>query len=841
MMGYDFKKIKKTKNFHYASKDSRYDFRSIEKKWQKRWEEKKVFEAKDSGKKKFYVLEMYPYPSASGLHMGHAFNYIIGDILARFKRMQGFNVLHPMGFDSFGLPAENAAIKAHSHPKIFTDGAIKNYIRQLKMLGISYDWTKMIMSHDPNYYKWNQWFFIQMHKNGLVYRKKSPVNFCLKCNTVLANEQVHNGKCWRHEDTDVEIRNLEQWFLKITDYAEELLKDIDNLDWPERIKIMQRNWIGKSEGAEILFEINGKKFPVFTTRPDTLFGVTFLVVSAQHPDLMKIVSKEKKSEVEKFLKKIKSTKQEDIDKLEKNGVFSGSYAKHPSTNESIPVWIGNFVLAEYGSGIVMAVPAHDQRDFDFAKKYKIPIKVVIRPENSEIEGIVMDKAYTGSGKIINSKGFDDLFSEEAKEHVVKMLESKKLGKKKIQYKLRDWLISRQRYWGTPIPVLYDGEGNIILVDEKDLPVKLPEDIKFGRGNPLETSKSFMNAKKNGKNYRRETDTMDTFFDSSWYFLRFTDSQNAKKMFDIKKSDYWMPVDFYTGGAEHACMHLIYARFFTKVMRDMGLVGKNLNEPFKRLFNQGMVHKEGFVMSKSRGNVVSPEEVSDKYGIDTARIFLMSIASPEKDTEWSDEGIDGSLRFINKIFGFFSNAKIGKSDGKVQNKINKSIRDITEEIENLRYNLSLIKIRALFDYLDGKKISKKDLESCIKIIAPFAPHLAEELWEKINGKNFVSTAEWPVADESKIDEKIEKEEKLIEQTIEDINHVLKIVKEKGKNATKLFIYVLPNEKKSFLENLDLIKNKINLSVEIFAVNDKNKHDPENKSKKVKPGRPGIYLE
>ena len=818
-----------------------YNFKKIESKWQKKWEEKKVFEAKDSGKKKFYVLEMYPYPSASGLHMGHAFNYIIGDILARFKRMQGFNVLHPMGFDSFGLPAENAAIKEKSHPKIFTNEAIKNYIRQLKMLGISYDWTRMIMSHDPNYYKWNQWFFIQMHKRGLVYRKESPVNFCVKCDTVLANEQVHNGKCWRHANTEVEIKNLEQWFLKITDYAEELLKGIDNLDWPERIKIMQRNWIGKSEGAEILFEINGKKFPVFTTRPDTLFGVTFLVISAQHPDLMNLVSKEKKSDVEKFLKKIKSMKQEDIDKLEKNGVFSGNYANHPLTNEKIPVWIGNFVLAEYGSGMVMAVPAHDQRDFEFAKKYKISIKVVIRPENSEIEGIAMDKAYTGSGKIINSKGFDGLFSEEAKEHVVKMLESKKLGKKKIQYKLRDWLISRQRYWGTPIPALYDVEGNIILVDEKDLPVKLPDDIKFGNGNPLETSKSFTTLKKNGKTYRRETDTMDTFFDSSWYFLRFTDSKNTKKMFDIKKSDYWMPVDFYTGGAEHACMHLIYARFFTKVMRDMGLVGKNLDEPFKRLFNQGMVHKEGFVMSKSRGNVVSPEEVSDKYGIDTARLFLMSIASPEKDTEWSEDGIDGSLKFINKLFGFFSNVKTGKSDKKVQNKINKTIESVTEEIENLRYNLSIIKIRGLFDYLDGKEISKKDLESCIKILAPFAPHLAEELWEKINGKNFVSLSEWPVADKSKIDEKIEKEEKLIEQTIEDINHVLKIVKEKGKRATKLFVYVLPNEKNLFSENLDFIKNKINLEAKIFAVNDKNKYDPENKSKKVKPGRPGIFLE
>ncbi len=820
----------------------KYDFKKIEYKWQKKWEEKKVFEAKDSGKKKFYVLEMYPYPSGSGLHIGHAFNYIIGDILARFKRMQGFNVLHPMGFDSFGLPAENAAIKQKSHPRIFTDDAIKNFIKQQKILGLSYDWSRMLMSHDINYYKWNQWIFLQMYKNGIAFRKKAPVNFCAKCDTVLANEQVHNGKCWRHGDTNVEIKNLEQWFLKITDYAEELLKDIDNLDWPERIKIMQRNWIGKSEGAEILFEINGKNFGVFTTRPDTLFGVTFLVISAQHSDLMKIVSKEKKSDVEKFLKKIKSTKQEDIDKLEKDGVFSGSYAKHPLTNEKIPVWIGNFVLAEYGSGIIMAVPAHDQRDFEFAKKYKIPIKIVIRPENSEIEGIVMDKAYTGSGKIINSKGFDDLFSEEAKEHIVKMLENKKLGKKTIQYRLRDWLVSRQRYWGTPIPILYDEKGKDFPVDEKDLPVKLPDDIKFGKGNPLETSKSFMTVKKNGKTYRRETDTMDTFFDSSWYFLRFTDSQNKSKLFDIKKSDYWMPVDFYTGGAEHACMHLIYARFFTKVLRDLGFAGKKLDEPFKRLFNQGMVHGEdGYVMSKSRGNVIDPSTMCEKYGADSLRMFLISIASPDSDFSWNSTGLESIHKFVSRLPDFFSNAKIGKSDRKVQNKINKTIESVTEEIENLRYNLSIIKIRALFDYLDGKEISKKDLESCIKILAPFVPHLAEELWEKINGKNFVSLSEWPIADKSKIDEKIEKEEKLIEQTIEDINHILKIVKEKDKKTTKIFIYVLPNEKNIFLENLDLIKDKVNLSVEIFAVNDKNKHDPENKSKKVKPGRPGIYLE
>jgi len=496
-----------------------YNFKKIESKWQKKWEEKKIFEAKENEEtrrsgaklgKKFYVLEMYPYPSASGLHMGHAFNYIIGDILARFKRMQGFNVLHPMGFDSFGLPAENAAIKANSHPRIFTDEAIKNYVKQQKMLGLSYDWTRILQSHDENYYKWNQWIFLKMFEKGLAYRKKAPVNYCSKCDTVLANEQVHNGRCWRHADNEIEIKQLEQWFLKITDYAEELLKDIDELDWPERIKIMQRNWIGKSEGAEVVFEINKKKFSVFTTRADTLFGVTFLAISPQHIDLDHLISKERKNEVEKFLKKIKSTKQEDIDKMEKSGIFTGSYAIHPLTKEKIPVWIGNFVLAEYGSGIVMGVPAHDERDFEFARKYNIPVRVVIRPDNEKIQSLVMDEAYTGAGKLINSREFNGLFSEEAKEHITKILKEKKLGGKKIHYKLRDWLVSRQRYWGTPIPIVYDEKGNAIPVSEKELPVKLPNDVKFGKGNPLETSKSFSNVKKNGRIYRRETDTMDTF-------------------------------------------------------------------------------------------------------------------------------------------------------------------------------------------------------------------------------------------------------------------------------------------------------------------------------------------
>ena len=457
------------------------DFPKIEQKWQKRWAESKTFESKEEKeKKKYYALEMYAYPSGSGLHMGHAFNYTIGDVFARFKRMQGFNVLHPVGYDSFGLPAENAAIKEKTHPKIYTEKSIKNFITQQKFLGLSYDWSRILWSHDPNYYKWNQWFFLKLYEKGLAYRKKSPVNWCPKCDTVLANEQVHNGKCWRHEDTDVEIKNLEQWFLKTTEYADELLREVNGLDWPDRIKTMQRNWIGRSEGTEISFEINSGKLNVFTTRLDTLFGVTFLVMSTQHNELMNFVSQTQKKDVEKFLKKIKSTKQEDVDKLEKDGVFSGSFAIHPLTKEKIPIWIGNFVVADYGSGVVMGVPAHDKRDFEFAKKYDIQIRVVIKPEEFKDKEFSPEEAYTGNGILTNSVQFNGLFSEEAKEHILKSLEKNRLGKNSINYKMRDWLVSRQRYWGTPIPIIYCWDCGIIPVSESDLPILLPEEVTFGK-------------------------------------------------------------------------------------------------------------------------------------------------------------------------------------------------------------------------------------------------------------------------------------------------------------------------------------------------------------------------
>ena len=822
-----------------------YNFAKIEKKWQKKWEEKTIFQAKDSGKKKYYVLEMYPYPSSSGLHMGHAFNYIIGDVRARFKRMQGFNVLHPMGYDSFGLPAENAAIKEKSHPKKFTDKAIKNYIRQQKILGLSYDWTRKLESHDINYYKWNQWIFLQMYKKGLAYRKKSPVNFCKKCDTVLANEQVHNGRCWRHEDTEVEIKNLEQWFLKITEYAEELLEGMEKLDWPERIKIMQRNWIGKSEGVDIYFKLEGsdKVLPTFTTRCDTVYSATFLAIAPENPlidELIKATNYE--SPVKEFIKKTLKQKVEDRinEEKEKEGIFIGKYAINPLSKEKIPIYVANFALM-YGSGIVMC-DAHDKRDFAFAKKYKIPLKFVISKDGKDVDSNKSEKAYLDEVILFNSGKFSGMENRKALPKIAKWIEAEKYGKRVVNYKLRDWLLSRQRYWGTPIPILYCDKCGIVPVPEKDLPILLLEKVKFGKGNPLTTNKKFLETgcpRCKGK-ARRETDTMDTFFDSSWYFLRFTDSKNKNKIFDQKKSNYWMPVDFYTGGAEHACMHLIYARFVTKVLRDLGLV--KINEPFKRLFNQGMLHKDGFAMSKSRGNVILPEEVSDRYGIDTARLFLMSGGSPDKDREWSEKGIDGSYRFVNKLFNYFSKVKIKKSNEKVESKVNKTIKEVTEEIENLKYNIAVIKLRTLFDYLNEKEISKKDLESCIKLLSLFCPYLTEELWEKIGNKNFLILEKWPESDKKKIDERFEREEQSIRRLIEDINHVAKLIKEKeNKNVKKVFVYVLPNEKEIFNSETDLIKKRTGLDIEVYSVSNKNKYDPENKSKKIKPGKPGIYLE
>ena len=815
------------------------NFSTIDKKWQKEWEKSKIFESKEDRKKeKYYVLEMYPYPSAHGLHMGHAFNYTIGDIVARFMKMNGKSVLHPMGFDSFGLPAENAAIKEGTHPRKYTDVAIKRFIEQQKALGLSYDWSKKIQSHDPNYYKWNQYFFLQFLKKGLAYRKESPVNWCSKCESVLANEQVHDGKCWRHNDTEVIVKNLEQWFIKTTKYAEELLRDVDSLDWPQRIKSMQKNWIGKSEGTEVLFEIEGEKWPVFTTRVDTLFGVTFLVVSAQHSKISELVTKEQKKHVDAFLKKVKSTKQEDMDKMDKEGVFSGSYAIHPLTGKKVPIWIGNFVVADYGSGIVMAVPAHDSRDFDFAKKYDIPLIQVIKPVKVEH---AKSKLFEDFGILTNSHDFNGLTSEEAIKHIQVVLKERKLGGAVTNYKLRDWLISRQRYWGTPIPIIYCNDCGVVPVPEKELPVLLPEKVTFGKGNPLLTNEKFVNSKcpTCGKNARRETDTMDTFMDSSWYYMRFTDPTNNKMPISVDCVNYWMPVDFYSGGAEHACMHLIYARFFTKALRDLGY--SKVNEPFVKLFNQGMLHGEdGFVMSKSRGNGVDPLDVSKKYGADTLRLFLMSVASPDKDFTWSTTGVESMYKFVSRVWDYAHKVNFEKSSARIKHKLNKGIIQIGEDIKNINYNLAVIKLRSLFDSFEDQ-IGKADFATYLQLLSPFAPHIAEELWHNVLGYDtFVSDSDWPIADKSKINDSIDVAEESFEKTVSDIQNILRIIKEKdGKDAKHIYLYTIPPEVKNF--DKEILSKRLGIDVSIFAVNDSKKYDPSSKATKAKPGKPAIYVE
>lgn len=823
------------------SKDKKINFIKIENKWQKKWEEEKVFQVNEKSKKpKFYVLEMFPYPSASGLHLGHALNFTIGDIYARFKRMNGFNVLYPMGYDALGLPAENAAIKEKTHPEEYTKKSTLNFMKQQKALGFSYDWSRIVNTSNSNFYKWDQWIFLKMLEKGIAYRKKAPVNWCNSCKTVLANEQAQGGICDRCK-TPLEIKHLEQWFFKITDYVDELLDEVDNLDWPARTKLMQKNWIGKSHGTEIDFEINGKKWPVFTTRSDTLFGVTFMVVSAQHPKLFEIVDNNHKKDVENFLKRLKSVSEKELEDMEKEGVFTGSYALNPITHEEVPVYAGNFVIADYGSGMVMAVPAHDQRDFEFAKKYKIPIKVVIDPIGQEIETPEkMTHAYTEKGNLVNSKEFDGLNNEEAKEKITEYLEKKNLGRKVVQFKLRDWLISRQRYWGTPIPVVYCEKCGIVPVRQKDLPVKLPKDVKFGEGNPLLTNNKWINTKcPNCKgSAKRETDTMDTFVNSSWYFLRYCDSNNDKEIFDKQKAIYWMPVDQYIGGAEHACMHLIYCRFYTKFLRDLGLI--SFDEPVKKLFHQGMLHaSDGNKMSKSLGNVVDPLDVVKKYSSDSLRLALMSFASPDSDTNWDEKVLIGSYKFLSKVYNYFSEIKlINSSTPKIESKLNKTIKEVTDYVESFKYNLAIIKVRELFGSLP-LECSKDILNKSLKLLHPFCPHITEELWEKIGNKSFISLEKWPAVDESKIDLKFEKQEQAMESIISDILNISKIIEARGEKKNKGYIYILPNEKDFY--DVSEISTRVGKEIKLFLVNDTKKYDPKNISKKSKPGKPGIYFE
>jgi len=780
------------------------DFKKVQEKWQKKWAENRLFEShEDKKKKKFYVLEMFPYPSGEGLHMGHDRNYSMGDTFARYKRMQGFNVLYPMGFDALGLPAENAAIKAKTHPKNYTEKAMANMERQLTALGNSYDWTRKVATCYPKYYGWNQWIFLRMLEKGLAYKKEAAVNWCPKCKTVLANEQVENGKCWRCK-SDVTVKQLKQWFLKITKYADELLNDLDKLEWPENVKTMQKNWIGKSEGTLLEFPIKGEKekFTVFTTRPDTYFGITFFVFAPEHPLVSKLVKGTKyEKDVQAFIDRvvIKEKFERTSEETEKEGMFIGKYAVHPVTKEELPIYIANFVLPDYGTGAIIAVPAHDQRDFMFAKKYGLPIKVVIKPDAFELDPKTMSRAFTDDGVMVNSGEFDGLSNRTAIEEITKFVEKKGFGKPTVQFKLRDWLISRQRYWGTPIPVIYCGKCGMLPVPEKDLPVILPDNVKFtGEGNPLEKTESFVKVKcpKCGGEARRETDTMDTFFDSSWYFLRFCSPNEKSAPFSRDAVDYWMPVDQYIGGVEHAILHLIYARFFTKVLRDIGLV--KIDEPFSNLFTQGMVIKDGAKMSKSIGNVVSQDEIAVKYGIDTARMFLLFLSAPEKELEWSDKGIIGTYKFLNRVVLLADSFGSGKGsletrDKHMLSKMHQTIKSVTESIEGFKFNVAITKLMGfaneLIKYSDNpnKDVFRDCYKSLLLLMSPFTPHVCEELWEKIGESGFISLQPWPKADEKKIDRKLELMDSLVTRTREDIQEVIKLVKKKPEEVV---IYVSP---------------------------------------------------
>lgn len=750
-----------------------YNFADIEKKWQKKWEDEHAFKVDEStDKPKYYALEMFPYPSGN-LHMGHVRNYSIGDVVSRFKKMNGYNVLHPMGWDSFGLPAENAAIKHGANPKDWTFSNMDNMRHQLKSMGISYDWDREVATCKPDYYKWTQWMFLQLYKNGLAYKKKSFVNWCPSCKTVLANEQVVNGKCERCK-SDVGKKDLEQWFFKITDYADRLLKDIDRLKgWPDKVKTMQSNWIGKSNGAQVDFKLDGSDevLTVYTTRPDTIYGVTFMVMAPESPLTEKIISgSETEKECRDFINKMQFVKE--IDRAstdtEKEGVFTGRYVINPITGKKVPLYLANYVLMDYGTGVVMAVPAHDQRDFDFAKKYDLPINVVISPDGSDIDSASLKEAFAAEGTLINSGEFNGMNNKEALPKIIEYMDKNRIGRKKTNFRLRDWLISRQRYWGAPIPVIYCEDCGTVPVDEKDLPVLLPEDVEFtGQGeSPLTTSKSFRHAPcpKCGKMGTRDMDTMDTFVCSSWYYLRYCDPHNDKRPFDKAKTDYWMNVDQYIGGVEHAILHLLYARFLTKALHDLGYV--SCDEPFENLLTQGMVLKDGTKMSKSLGNVVSPEEIIDKYGADTARLFILFAAPPERDLEWSDKAVEGSYRFLNRVFRFIDDNKdkisldakydvpaLTSEDKNLRYTLNYSIKKITDDI-SIRFNFNtaissvMELVNALYAYTGTNDALVSEVcKKMIIMLAPFVPHITEELWQMIGGSGSVHSQKWPEFDES----------------------------------------------------------------------------------------------
>jgi leucyl-tRNA synthetase len=776
--------------------DERYDARRVEMKWSERWQQDPSLYAaqSDSSMPKYYVLEMLPYPSGA-LHMGHVRNYSIGDALARYMWMNGYNVLHPMGWDSFGLPAENAAIKNNTPPREWTLTNIANMKAQMKRLGFGYDWSREVTTCSPDYYRWNQWFFLKLYEMGLAYRKKSKVNWCPKCATVLANEQVVGGYCWRHEDTLVEQRELEQWFLRITKYADELLRDLDKLGgWPEKVRVMQRNWVGRSEGALVDFDLGGTVGPagstitVFTTRVDTIFGATSVQLAPEHPIVRDLTANnpDLRAKVDQLIAEQRKAKESgDIEEIEKHGVFTGRYAKNPFNQEALPIWVANYILMDYGTGAIMSVPAHDERDYEFAKKYKLPIRVVVLPLGGDSEETVMDPPLpfvAEDGLVVNSGQFSGLTSKEALKKMAEFAEQNNFGKATVTFRLKDWGVSRQRYWGTPIPMLYCEKDGIVPVPEKDLPVLLPDNVEITLtgASPLANVPSFLNATcpKCGGPARRETDTMDTFVDSSWYFYRYADAHNDRAPFDSKEIAYWFPIDQYIGGVEHAILHLIYSRFWTKFMRDLGLV-KN-DEPVERLFTQGMVIKDGAKMSKNLGNIVSPDEMVARYGADAARLYSLFAAPPDRDLDWQDTGIEGIQRFLGRVYRFvMRHAKPDSADWRkpvpaelsgearqIQRKLHQTIKRVTDDFKGRwHFNTCIAAIMELVNELYGaeEKIAQGAIpvallaqvqRDLVLLLAPFAPYLAHELWETLGEKSNLLRAPWP-----KYDQALAKEEEI----------------------------------------------------------------------------------
>lgn len=793
-----------------------YKPHEIEMKWQQYWNETNAHRTnEDDTKEKFYCLEQFPYPSGR-LHMGHMRVYSIGDVVARYKKMNGYQVLHPMGWDAFGMPAENAAIKLGAQPSKWTYENIDFMKNQQKKLGVSYDWEREFATCSPDYYKMTQQLFLLFYEKGLAYRKNGAVNWCPHDQTVLANEQVEDGCCWRC-GTEVVKLDLEQWYFKITDYADRLLTDLDQLDgWPEKVKTMQRNWIGRSTGAEVAFEVPEvqEKLTVFTTRPDTLYGVTFMVLAPEHPIVRKLIAgKKHEADVLAFIEKTR--KESDISRTAadapKEGMFTGAYARHPLTGEEVPIWIANYVLMDYGTGAVMAVPAHDTRDFAFARQYDLPIKRVIVPEGEGFNAEeTMTEAYSEDGVLVQSASFDGMPNREALEKIAAHLAEQGNGGPTVSYRLRDWLVSRQRYWGAPIPIIYCDECGIVPVPKEDLPVMLPEDVVIdGMSNPLAKSDAFVNTTcpSCGGHARRETDTMDTFIDSSWYYLRFTDAKNDDIPFEPAKANKWLPVDEYIGGIEHAILHLLYSRFFTKVLYDAGMV--NFTEPFKSLLTQGMVLKDGAKMSKSKGNVVSPDEIIAKYGADTGRLFILFAAPPDRDLEWSDSGVEGSYRFLNRVWRMvdshadlpYGQSQVNLSDSaakELNRTLHATIKKVSEDIsERRQFNTAISSIMELVNKIYAypeeadRGMLAQAIESTVILLAPFAPHITEEMWRMLGHEDSVHQQNWPVFDESA----------LVLDEVEIVVQINGKVREKlviPANATKQEMEAIANENEKIKE-------------------------------------------